>query len=762
MLSNIVLLAGLAAVVCLASSAQASEETALGGKTLVVWVSPANLTQSGGTALTVNDTTIDRFDGVVFAEIEPHVWMAGSNGYSRTNQEQADWPKETVGPDEFVQMAIVYQGQQITMYRNGEMYAEYTTNGAPYAFGTSTAILFGPRHLSKGVDCLFGRIRDARVYAEPLDRGTIAAMKPGDPVPDIEPWAWWDFATTGTYDKAGRFNQVKLSGGAKIEDGCLVLSGTRPTMLASIDRDGLNTAEIPSEWSKSEPVPASVVQSTRLLREKLLDDPYRPGYHFCVPEDNGRPGDSNGCFYANGRYHLMYLYNRNGIGFCWGHLSSKDLVHWRHHPDSIGPGDGDEGCFSGGGFVDDDGTAYLSYWMLWGDKGIGIAKSSDRHYDRWQKLGANPVIKSTEWGITETTDENGNKLIYGSADPTNLWKKDGKYYILTGNLLVLNKYGRKPDSPDEMKGDRLYLLESDDIEKWRYKGVFYERNRDWTEDSEDNMCPSFLPLPSSPDGGEPSGKHLLLFISHNKGCQYYVGDYDTKNDQFIPDNHGRMSWVDNTYFAPEALVDSHGRQIMWSWLTDNPGGEEAKGWSGVYGLPRSLWLGEDGTLRMRPVKELEMLRCDEKTWSDITIADGDTKTLDGVVGDSCELEVTIDSATAKQFGVKVRASVGGEEETLLYYDAEAKKLCFDSTHSGIDGRRALEQAPLVLKEGERLRLRVFIDKSVVEIYANDRQAICRRVCPGRNDSLGVVLFARGGEAKISSVKAWEMMPSNPY
>ncbi len=311
----------------------------------------------------------------------------------------------------------------------------------------------------------------------------------------------------------------------------------------------------------------------------------------------------------------MYLYNRNGVGFCWGHISSKDLVHWRHHPDAIGPGDGDEGCFSGGGFVDDDGTAYLSYWMLWGDKGIGLAKSSDRHYDHWQKLAANPVIKSTEWGITETNDEQGNKLIYGSADPTNIWKKDGKYYILTGNLLVLNKYGRKPDSPDDMKGDRLYLLESRDLENWKYRGVFYERNPEWTDDSEDNMCPSFLPLPGSPDGGEPSGKHLLLFISHNKGCQYYVGDYDTNSDRFIPDNHGRMTWVDNTYFAPEALIDGKGRQIMWAWLTDNPGGESEKGWSGVYGLPRSLWLGEDGTLRMRPVKELEMLRCDEKTWT---------------------------------------------------------------------------------------------------------------------------------------------------
>jgi len=762
MLSNRVYVIGLVCLFCLLAVAQAADDARLTDKTLVVWASPANLTQAGGTALTVNDTTIDRFDGVIFAEIEPQVWMPGSNGFSRTNKEQADWPKETVGPDEFVQMAIVYQGQQITMYRNGELYAEYTASGKPYAFGTSTAILFGQRHLVKNVDCFFGRIRDARVYAEPLDRETIAAMEPGMTVEGFGPWAWWDFATTGTYDKTGRFNQVKLTGGARIEDGCLVLSGTRPTMLATIDRDDVNTAEIPTEWSKSDPVPASVVQSTRLLREKLLDDPYRPGYHFCVPEDNGRPGDSNGCFYANGRYHLMYLYNRNSVGFCWGHLSSKDLVHWRHHPDSIGPGDGDEGCFSGGGFVDDDGTAYLSYWMLWGDKGIGIAKSSDRHYDRWQKLDANPVIKSTEWGITETTDENGNKLTYGSADPTNVWKKDGKYYILTGNLLVLNKYGRKPDSPAEMKGDRLYLLESEDIASWKYKGVFYERNPDWTEDSEDNMCPSFLPLPSSPDGGEPSGKHLLLFISHNKGCQYYVGDYDAENDRFIPNNHGRMSWVDNTYFAPEALCDSQGRQIMWSWLTDNPGGEAEKGWSGVYGLPRSLWLGDDGTLRMRPVKELEMLRCDEKTWSDITIADGNTKTLDGVVGDSCELEITIDSATAKQFGVKVRASAGGEEETLLYYDTETRKLCFDSTHSGIDGRRALEQAPLELKDGEPLRLRVFVDKSVVEIYANDRQAICRRVYPGRGDSLGAVLFSRGGEAKMSSVKGWEMMPSNPY
>ena len=743
----------------------AAGEKPLVDKTLVVWVSPAKLTQRGGTALTIDANGVDRFDGIVFGELEPKVWMPGSNTYSRTEKKQADWPKETASPEEFVQVAVVYRGRLVTVYRNAELYARYTMAGHPCQFGAQSIVMFGPRHLRNRNDCFIGRIKDARIYDKPLDRATVAAMQPGKPIPSLTPWAWWDFSTTGTYERTGRFNEVKLSGNATIQDGCLVLGENKATMIAaSSPADASQVASVPKEWSANGPVPAAVVQSTRLFRERLLDDPYRPGYHFCVPEDNGRPGDPNGCFYANGRYHLMYLYNRNGVGFCWGHISSKDLVHWRHHPDSIGPGDGDEGCFSGGGFVDDDGTACLSYWMLWGDKGIGLARSSDRHFDHWRKLDANPVIKSTEWGITETKDEDGSPLIYGSADPSNIWKRDGNYYILTGNLLVLNKYGRKPDSPEEIKGDRLYLFESENLENWKYQGVFYQRNPQWTEGSEDNMCPSFLPLPSSPDGGKPSGKHLLLFISHNKGCQYYVGDYDTKNDGFIPTSHGRMTWVDNTYFAPEALVDDRGRQIMWAWLTDNPGDETAKGWSGVYGLPRSLWLGEDGTLRMRPVKELEMLRCHEheQTWGDVTLADGEAKKLENVVGDSCELDVTIDPKTARHCGVKVRASVDGEEETLLYYDAELKNLVFDATRSGIDGRRTLERAPLELKDGEPLRLRVFVDKSVVEIYANDRQAICRRVYPGRNDSLGVVLFANDGEAVFSRVKAWEIMPSNPY
>ena len=154
-------LLGSAVMICQAEDGKAA---ALADKTLVVWASPANLSQRGGSALTVNDTTIDRFDAIVFAEITPRVWMPGSNGFSRTTKAQADWPKETATAEEFVQIAIVYRGKEIRVYRNGQVYAKYRTGGEPYVFRSQTAILIGPRHLTKGVDCFFGRIRDRRIW----------------------------------------------------------------------------------------------------------------------------------------------------------------------------------------------------------------------------------------------------------------------------------------------------------------------------------------------------------------------------------------------------------------------------------------------------------------------------------------------------------------------------------------------------------------------------------------------------------------------
>jgi beta-fructofuranosidase len=165
---------------------------------------------------------------------------------------------------------------------------------------------------------------------------------------------------------------------------------------------------------------------------------------------------------------------------------------------------------------------------------------------------------------------------------------------------------------------------------------------------------------------------------------------------------------------------------------------------------------------MRPPKELELLRYDAKTMAKLTVkADADVP-LKGIAGKSIELAIEmVPGKGAKQFGVKVCCSPNGTEQTLVYYDAADRKLKVDTRKSGRQGPKKIEAGPFALKAGEPLKLRVFVDKSVVEVFANDRQAVTRRIYPSK-DSVGVVLFASGGPVKVPTLQAWEMMPSNPY
>ena len=475
----------------------------------------------------------------------------------------------------------------------------------------------------------------------------------------------------------------------------------------------------------------------------------------------------------------MYLYKRFGgesYGWTWGHVSSNDLINWRNHPDALIANSKKEGSFSGGAFVDDDGKVILSYWKIKGEKrGIGLAKNIDNNIDKWEKFKENPVIKSTEWGITNIKDSSGKNTFVGSADPSNIWKKNGKYYLVTGNLLVLRKFGSKgkglpankeenvlPKDSINYQGDRLYLFESENLVDWNYLNEFYNSNREWTSKTEDNMCPSFLPLPSKPSGGKSSSKHLLLFISHNRGCQYYVGDY--KNNNFYPNNHGRMSWNDNGFFAPEAMIDGNGRQIMWAWVFDyRPKHMVSKsGWSGTYSLPRSLWLGKDGTLRIRPVEELKSLRINEKSFKNLKVNPETKINLHDFNSGLMELEVIIEPNEAHKFGLEIGVSEDGLEKTVIYYDSQENKIVVDNRDSGFDfGNKIIEEAPLKLKVKENLNLRVFIDNSIIEVFANDRQAICRRIYPEKKGN-GLNLFSIGGDINVKSFKSWEIMPSNPY
>jgi len=505
--------------------------------------------------------------------------------------------------------------------------------------------------------------------------------------------------------------------------------------------------------------------------DHLLEDPHRPGYHFAEPEGLGRPGDPNGAFYSDGRYHLMYLYDHQELGFCWGHISSIDLVHWRRHKDCLVTGNGVLGCFSGGAYVDDDQTAYISFWDVvkpsyWGFEnknngfgGIRIAYSKPP-YEKWDVFPDYSVTSPEITGITTIVKE-GKTILICAADTSNIWKNDGIYYMQSGNFRLLNKYGRKEDTPPELRGDWTDLFASKDLKNWNYLHRFYKRDETnkWTDETEDDMCPSFFPLPFSKEGGKSSDKYLQLFISHNKGCQYYIGEYDKTNNVFIPQNHGRMSWSDRAFFAPEALMDSKGRQIMWAWFRDVPSDFEAKGWCGVFSLPRTLWINaEDNTLRMAPLPELEMLRINRRDFSGEFFKNQACLNVDNSL--SCEIELVAKVTSGGKIGFRTLANLEKDEYADILYDSSSGELQINTLKCAKTGWPAIEKAPFMLGKDEVLSMRVFIDKSVLEVFVNERQAAGRRAYPQEGGD-GLYLI-KEGEVEIISLTVWEMHPSNPY
>ncbi|MQG81584.1 MAG: glycosyl hydrolase family 32 domain protein, partial [SAR202 cluster bacterium] len=70
--------------------------------------------------------------------------------------------------------------------------------------------------------------------------------------------------------------------------------------------------------------------------------------------------------------------------------------------------------------------------------------------------------------------------------------------------------------------------------------------------------------------------------------------------------------------------------------------------------------------------------------------------------------------------------------------------------------RAPETTTITLGHNEPLQLRIFIDRSVVEVFVNDKACAAVRVYPGLSDSTGVSIRAQGSEARLLSLDAWNM------
>jgi fructan beta-fructosidase len=130
----------------------------------------------------------------------------------------------------------------------------------------------------------------------------------------------------------------------------------------------------------------------------------------------------------------------------------------------------------------------------------------------------------------------------------------------------------------------------------------------------------------------------------------------------------------------------------------------------------------------------------------------------GSHGQALDIQTTFDSGSAARFGLKV--FVGSGQQTVIGYDTRAQEVYVDRTHSGDVSFHpqfaSVSHAPLRLPQSGRLKLRVLVDHSSVEVFADKGQrVITDQVFPSASSD-GVQLFTQDGRATVRSLKMWRM------
>ncbi len=474
---------------------------------------------------------------------------------------------------------------------------------------------------------------------------------------------------------------------------------------------------------------------TRAGQPSLAVDPHRPLYHFLPPAN--WLNDPNGLIQWQDQYHLFYQYNPNGPfhgTIHWGHAVSTDLVHWRHLPVALAPEPGtpdEDGCWSGVA-VNDNGVPTLLYsGNRAGQQRACLATSTDGLLT-WHKDPANPVIPQPP--------EELNLVAYRDHS---VWREDGAWYQLMGAGLV-------------GQGGAALLYRSPDLRTWEYLHPLLVGDQRrvgpiWTGSMWE--CPDFFAL---------EGRHVLIVSTWDQGRLHYsvamVGHY--RDQRLIPQVEHKLDYGDRYFYAPQSFSDEQGRRIILGWIYEGRSAEQqlAGGWSGVMSLPRELYLGSDGQVCMRPVPELRALRGEHVHRGPGTLPAGETAIVPEVAGDRLELLVELLPARDGVSGILVRRSPDAAEQTRIVYDAGRSQLIVDRSNASLDPATdsTTHVAPLTLHPDQPLRLHIFLDRSVLEVFANESVSITTRVYPTRPDSLGIALLAEHADAQLQTLDAWQL------
>jgi sucrose-6-phosphate hydrolase SacC (GH32 family) len=452
---------------------------------------------------------------------------------------------------------------------------------------------------------------------------------------------------------------------------------------------------------------------------KTYTELLRPQYHF-TSEINWL-NDPNGLVYYKGEYHLFYQYNPfgNEWGYIhWGHAISKDLVHWEQLPIALFP-DNDSNdkeigtTFSGSGLVDENNVTGLqkgeekTILLFYTSQKFGqrMAYSNDKGRT-WIKYEKNPVIPFNE------TDD--------ARDPKVIWHEATKQFVM-----VLY---RKPNNEEAQKGISFYT--SKNLIDWEFKSHtpgFFE-------------CPDLVELPVNQ---RVDDKRWVLFDGDGS---YLIGSFD--GEKFVAESKKIRSDYGANYYATQTwsnIPQSDGRTIQIAWMK---GGQYPKmPFNGQMTFPCEISLkkfAEGIRLVRQPIKEISLLHEKGDVYENKNLIPGINKNLvHGVKNDCMHLIGSFKLKTVDNFGFFVRLDKK-KNGTEIMYNVKTKTLS------------CLGNSAIVEPIDGTIKLDILLDRSSIEIFANDGKVVMSSCFTPSENADGLYLYNIGGELFVEKLEVYPM------
>ena len=391
--------------------------------------------------------------------------------------------------------------------------------------------------------------------------------------------------------------------------------------------------------------------------DQLYQEPLRPQFHFSTKR--GWNNDPNGLVYHNGEYHLFYQHNPYGWkwgNMHWGHAISPDLVHWEQQPIALYPKAYGDWAYSCGALVDEDNTSGFKNGKE--DVLVAFYTSTGR---------GECVVYSNDRGRSWTEYEGNPVITHQGRDPKVIWHEMSRKWVMA----VYQEHE---------EGKYIAFYSSPNLKDWNFESRiegFYE-------------CPEIFEASVNLDPTNPK------WVLYGADGDYLLGSFDGKT--FTPDGDKIKGNYGNCFYASQMYsnvpkYDQRHIQVAWGKIDmpNMPFNQQML-------FPTELRLKKtaDGPrLHTTPVREIARLYESTETKEGIA-ASGNIAS-----GELLDIEATIDVSQAQ----KVTFNVRGTPVTLDIAGDELS--CLDKV------------APLTADKNGHVQLRLLVDRTTIEIYANN-------------------------------------------